>query len=112
VLPLFGEIKIIILSSYLAIDSTHTAVRRFQLLVRRSGIRCLTWRAQRSDQRPTITKPVRACDVLKSIRLIFTTDGFSYRDERFRCRGQKVEVKGHRGMDYARNSISMAEAYW
>jgi len=29
-------------SSYLAVDSTHTAVGRFRLLVRRSGIRCLT----------------------------------------------------------------------
>ena len=29
-------------SSYLAVDSTHTAVGRFRLLVRRSGTRCLT----------------------------------------------------------------------
>jgi len=29
-------------SSYLAVDSTHTAIGRFRLLVRRSGTRCLT----------------------------------------------------------------------
>ena len=37
-------------SSYLAVDSTHTAVGRFRSLVRRSGTRCLT----NSEIRPVV----------------------------------------------------------